>query len=295
MAGYIGSGASVVSSGVENKKVFDITTNTTSLTGLNYTVGKVHVYHNGVRLVDGTDFTANNSTSITLTVAAVSGDQVVVVSFASFQLSESYTSTEADTKFVTKTGDTMSGDLDITGTLAATAVTGDGSGLTGLPAGGITEADQWRLTTTFTANQYPITSNWERNDTSGYATLGTGMTESSGTFTFPSTGIYRIGFQMTIGTQFAPNYSTQGCWAYILTTTNNSSYANAAMSQQGIYNFSTSYFSGGSIYVESIFDVTNVSTHKARFGFGAGQGGESCRGSSSSQLTGVTFMKLGDT
>ncbi len=86
MAGYIGSGASVVSSGAENKKVFDITTNTTSLTGLNYTVGKVHVYHNGVRLVDGTDFTATNSTSIALTVAAVSGDQVVVVSFASYQV-----------------------------------------------------------------------------------------------------------------------------------------------------------------------------------------------------------------
>jgi hypothetical protein len=100
MAGYIGSGASVVSSGAENKKVFDITTNTTSLTGLNYTVGKVHVYHNGVRLVDGTDFTATNSTSITLTVAAVSGDQVVVVSYASFQLSEHYTSAEADAEFV---------------------------------------------------------------------------------------------------------------------------------------------------------------------------------------------------
>ena len=97
MAGYIGSGASVVSSGVENKKVFDITTNTTSLTGLNYTVGKVHVYHNGVRLVDGTDFTATNSTSIALTVAAVSGDQVVVVSYASFQLSEHYTKAETDT------------------------------------------------------------------------------------------------------------------------------------------------------------------------------------------------------
>ncbi|MDA8860423.1 hypothetical protein N9I36_00495 [Planktomarina temperata] len=97
MAGYIGSGASVVSSGAENKKVFDITTNTTSLTGLNYTVGKVHVYHNGVRLVDGTDYTATNSTSITLTVAAVSGDQVVVVSYASFQLSEHYTKAETDT------------------------------------------------------------------------------------------------------------------------------------------------------------------------------------------------------
>jgi len=111
MAGYIGSKASVVSSGVERKKTYSITGSTTSLAGLNYTVGKVHVYQNGVRLLDGTDYTATNGTSITLTVAAQSGDNVVVVSQASFQLSESYTSTEADAEFVTKTGDSMTGDL----------------------------------------------------------------------------------------------------------------------------------------------------------------------------------------
>ena len=47
MAGYIGSKASVVSSGAEHKKVFDITTTTTSLTGLVYTPTLVHVFHNG--------------------------------------------------------------------------------------------------------------------------------------------------------------------------------------------------------------------------------------------------------
>ena len=86
MAGYIGSKASVVSSGAERKKTFTITGATTSLTGLNYTVGKVHVFQNGVRLVDGTDYTATNGTTITLTVAAQSGDNVVVISQASFQV-----------------------------------------------------------------------------------------------------------------------------------------------------------------------------------------------------------------
>ena len=127
MAGYIGSKASVVSSGVERKKTYSITGSTTSLTGLNYTVGKVHVYQNGVRLLDGTDYTATNGTSITLTVAAQSGDNVVVVSQASFQLSEHYTSTEADAEFVTKTGDTMSGNLNITGTVTADGLTMDTS------------------------------------------------------------------------------------------------------------------------------------------------------------------------
>ncbi len=100
MAGYIGSRASVVSSGAERKKTFDITTTTTVLTGLSYTPTFVHLFHNGVRLVDGTDYTATNGTSITLTTAAQSGDQVVVVSYATFQAADAYTKAEADAEFV---------------------------------------------------------------------------------------------------------------------------------------------------------------------------------------------------
>ena len=125
MAGYIGSKTSVVSSGVERKKTYSITGSTTSLTGLNYTVGKVHVFQNGVRLLDSTDYTATNGTSITLTVAAQSGDNVVVVSQASFQLSESYTSTESDARYVEVAGDTMTGNLNVTGTVTADGLTVD--------------------------------------------------------------------------------------------------------------------------------------------------------------------------
>jgi hypothetical protein len=82
---------------------------------LTYNTGRVHLFHNGVRLVDGTDYTATDGTNITLTVAAESGDEIVVVSQASFQLSDHYTKTEADSAFLTPTG--------------------DASGLTNLPAG----------------------------------------------------------------------------------------------------------------------------------------------------------------
>jgi len=57
---------------------------------------------------------------------------------------------------------------------------------------GLTEADHWRVTSSFTGSATPITSNWERSDTAGFGYLGTGLTESSGIFTFPSTGIYII-------------------------------------------------------------------------------------------------------
>jgi hypothetical protein len=108
MAGYIGSKASVVSSGAEHKKVFDITTTTTSLTGLVYTPTLVHVFHNGVRLVDGTDYTATSGTTITLTVAAENDDQVVVISYATFQTSDTVSASA---------GGTFAGDVTMTGKL----------------------------------------------------------------------------------------------------------------------------------------------------------------------------------
>jgi hypothetical protein len=113
MAGYIGSRASVVSSGAERKKTFDITTTTTVLTGLSYTPTFVHLFHNGVRLVDGTDYTATNGTSITLTAAAQSGDQIVVVSYAAFQVADAYTKAEADDRYVNVAGDNMTGSLTV--------------------------------------------------------------------------------------------------------------------------------------------------------------------------------------
>lgn len=130
MAGYIGSRASVVSSGAERKKTFDITGTTTVLTGLSYTPTFVHLFHNGVRLVDGTDYTATNGTSITLTTAAENGDQVVVVSYATFQAADAYTKAEADAGFVSVAGGTFTGNVGFLDNLNFTEISqiyGDGT------------------------------------------------------------------------------------------------------------------------------------------------------------------------
>jgi hypothetical protein len=58
---------------------------------------------------------------------------------------------------------------------------------------GITEADMWRYTADTTGDAEPITSNLERVDTV-FDKIGTGMSESSGIFSFPSTGIYEVSF-----------------------------------------------------------------------------------------------------
>ena len=76
------------------------------------------------------------------------------------------------------------------------AMVTDGSGalsFASMPSvAGITMMDQWRITNdnNKTANQ-TIDSNWERTDTF-FAQIGTGMSESSGIFTFPQTGIYLL-------------------------------------------------------------------------------------------------------
>ena len=57
--------------------------------------------------------------------------------------------------------------------------------------------DVFRLTTTLTTPDADITANLERADDAVIGKLGGNMTESSGVFTFPSTGIYKITFIVT--------------------------------------------------------------------------------------------------
>ena len=57
------------------------------------------------------------------------------------------------------------------------------------------EVDSWRISSDFTNAASPITT-WERVDTS-FDKIGTGLTHSSGIFTFPSTGKYYISAWLT--------------------------------------------------------------------------------------------------
>ena len=79
----------------------------------------------------------------------------------------------------------------------ATPVANGGTALTSGFVNGINASSQWRLTSTGTGDLEPIASNWELSDTTGYASLGSNMTESSGVFTFPSTGFWLITFVCT--------------------------------------------------------------------------------------------------
>lgn len=74
-----------------------------------------------------------------------------------------------------------------------TIITSDGSGTftSNLPAGGITMANNWRLSSDVTSDAEPVLP-WEENDTAGAGKIGSSMTLNNGLFTFPSTGIYLV-------------------------------------------------------------------------------------------------------
>ena len=143
-------------------------------------------------------------------------------------------------------------------------------------AGGITMTDQWRLTSNRSGTG-AITSNLERVDTAGFAVLGTGMSFSSGVFTFPSTGFYQIN---------ANFYTSTGGSADIITTTDNSTYTEACK---------ITYEGGESYSGTFVFDVTNVSTHKLKFDVKTLASSGVLYGNTSINYTYFTFIRLGDT
>ena len=153
---------------------------------------------------------------------------------------------------------------------------------------GITEADQWRLTANQSAGTNAvISSNLERVDTDGFALLGTGLTNSSGVFSFPSTGYYLIMYTALITAGSSHNEAR----VILETTTDNSSYDDAVQIGAGDGSGgSTNY----SVHGQFIFDVTDTSTHKFRLVTEA-MSSSFVNGDTGRNQTHFTVIRLGDT
>ena len=166
----------------------------------------------------------------------------------------------------------------------------DGSGnlswVTPNSANGITQADEWRVTANFsTDNANIITTNWARNG----AMIGSGISESSGIFTFPETGIYKIEFN-TKAT--ANNQQVRYVVGEIITTTNNfTSQGSAGFGSQSISNDA---YADTTVNVSCLFDVQNVTTHKCKFTVYS-EHAITWEGGSDRNRTYATFIRLGDT
>ena len=173
----------------------------------------------------------------------------------------------------------------------ATPVANGGTALTSgfVNGGALSVVDQWRLTSSFTADAEPITSNLERVDTGGQGTLGSAMTESSGIFTFPSTGIWLVMYDA----KFSHAGSVNSVSNVIYVTTNNSSYTMVAYNGDAITQSGSSTYRGCST-TSSLIDVTDVANVKVQFRIHT-DSTASCEGTTSDNRTTMTFVRVGDT
>ena len=152
---------------------------------------------------------------------------------------------------------------------------------------GITMADQWRLTTAYTASgAAALVANWERNDNTGFDKIGTGMSESSGIFSFPTTGIYYIQFHA----RGSANGGARSYAGIYIETGISGTYTVASDAYSSIS--ANAYYFG--VTTSTIFDVTNTSTHTVEFNADT-SGSTLYSGHSNKNNTYVTFIRLGDT
>jgi len=177
----------------------------------------------------------------------------------------------------------------------------DGSGnlaWVAAPAGGLTHFSQFRLTTTFTNDQDPITTNLVEVATPvGFGKLpsvaagATGsMAVSSGVYTFPTTGLWLVQGNFT---QIQPANGAGNDTYNLSTTIDHSSgptWAIAAKTYMAGY-----YESSKSGSISYLFDVTDTAECKVRFGADVHIASTATQGDANENRTYFTFMKLADT
>ena len=175
---------------------------------------------------------------------------------------------------------------------SGTTLTLGGSGDTVSVASGVTnnlgiaEADIWRLTASITTNVDPISSNLERSDSTGFNYIGTGMSVSSGIWTFPSTGIWKVSCTLRgyVSASDSINLSID------VTNDNGSNYY-----QHGLAGLGDSGSSRIKTATMTTFvDVTDTSQVKVKFATSSVTSGN-IEGDTDSNRTFFEFIRLGDT
>ena len=154
----------------------------------------------------------------------------------------------------------------------------------------ISEFDLFRLTAdTSSGSNADITTNLERDDTySGLDKIGTGMTESSGVFTFPSTGKYEV----FVIARMRFTATDQNARVEILVSTDGgSSYNDAAYVTQGTVTGGNAYMIASNLKVLNVTDISNI---KVKFATASFASGNFLTGHTDINLTTFKFTKLGD-
>ena len=183
--------------------------------------------------------------------------------------------------------------------LKVDSITGSGATAVGQlsfadePGGGITNAQEFLLTSnkagTNSTGNY-ITANISENATASYGAIGSNVSQSSGVFSFSATGIYLVTFEITGLTASTDDFDCS-----IDITTNNSTYTSRA---RKFFNPRTSEPNQFQGTIQTIVDVDDTSNVKCKFNISTTNPCSSSvefYGSSTDIMTGMRFIRLGDT
>ena len=154
----------------------------------------------------------------------------------------------------------------------------------------ITMVDQWRVTSNLTVGTLSLTTisaNWERVDTAGQGTLNGGMTQSSGVWTFPETGIYKVEFNM-----LASNTADTTYMDVQLKFDNAGGSPSTLISRILQSNSASSYCTG---HLSTILDIDNTSNCSLTFQAQSAVATGVLTGNSLYNYSYATFTRLGDT
>ena len=152
-------------------------------------------------------------------------------------------------------------------------------------AGGMREAVVFRMSSGVSGNADPITT-WEVADDAMAGRIGTGITQSSGIFSFGSTGIYLIEFQ---GSAYDSGTDDLQVNLEIHASSNSGgAYDRLAQAMTNLHNASQNPFS-----INALVDITDTSTNRVKFVID-GNNGE-VNASTDQNYSFVSFLRLGDT
>ncbi len=179
-------------------------------------------------------------------------------------------------------GSIVNSDVNASAAISSTKLSGITSG--------ITMVDQFRVHTSFTGTVDPV-QNLERTDDATDGFIGTGMTESSGIFTFPQTGIYLVEFQIN---WFFAGDEREVIAMIDISTNSGTNYDNVALSRTHIKQAEGTN-THACCTASSTVDVTNASTFRCKGRTDTGGSSVYINGNSNATETYFRFIRLGDT
>ena len=152
------------------------------------------------------------------------------------------------------------------------------------------EHDIWRITNTLGSSDSTITSNLERDDTQSFSVPGSGMSHSSGIFSFPSTGYWEVTFSAVAYDHDPIKYAQIGIWQ----TNDDSNWVEVSKAMGSMHEDSGNDNVYATPTCKQIIDVTNTSNVKVKFRV-TSHATVNWYGNSTVNMTHFIFKRLGDT